>query len=328
MKTKSPLFIIALILFNLHMFSQDTKLLAKNLLNKTVSIICKDANSQAVSLGSGVILENGFVATNVHVIEGAKSVYIKPNIGSEIKSSGYVAIDKLNDIIILKVPELIGESIVCSSEKNEIGEQIFVAGNPSGLTGTFSNGLISGIRDINGRSLIQISAPISPGSSGGPVVNKNGELIGISVGGISEGQNLNFCIPVEFLVKLKSQIGSVVSFNLSKSIKKKTDAYQNVRDGIIIRDIHYNTMFKKELESLSLYNSLSAPVKEVKLLFIVYDAKGIPVDTHEEVFLSFYDDEIKPKFAKRISFNAWGYVEMNPADKMVIRVLDFKIQKE
>lgn len=332
MKIK-PLFLFTVLTFlSSFTFSQDTKTLAKNLLNKTVSIICKDADSQAISLGSGVILANDLVATNVHVIEGAKFVSIKSNIGSEVKCAGYVAIDKVNDIVILKVPELNGEAIICSSEKCEVGEQIYVAGSPSGLTGTFSNGLISGIRDINGRSLIQISAPISPGSSGGPVANKNGELIGISVGGMKEGQNLNFCIPVEYLIKLKQNISTLTIFNVSKNTQKTNSAYSGIKEGVIIRDIHYETFGdERELASISVFNNLSQPIAKVKLLFIVYDAKGIPVDSHEETLFEHSwssDNIIKPKFGKRKEFRAWGYVKMNLTDKMTIRVLDFEIVSE
>jgi hypothetical protein len=310
-------------------YSQDTKSIAKNVLNSTASIIAKDANMQTLGLGSGFIIEDGLVVTNVHVIEGAKFVFVKQNNSSvEIKSTGYVAIDKINDLVILKVPSLTGQSLGFSNKEQEIGEVIFVAGNPSGLMGTFSDGLISGIRNFAGRKLIQISAPISPGSSGGPVVNKNSELIGISVGGISEGQNLNFCIPVDYLIKLKQTITALTPFNVTKSVEKKTSAYLGIRERVIVRDIHYVTInyvtrFKKELESISVLNNLSQSIKNVKLLFIVYDAKGVPVDTHEETFFEY--DVILPKFAKRQTFREGESVEMNPNDKMVIRVLDFEI---
>lgn len=305
-------------------YSQDTKSIAKKVLNATASIIAKDANMQTLGLGSGFIIEDGLIVTNVHVIEGAKSILVKQNNSSvEIKSSGYIAIDKVNDLVILKVPSLNGQSLAFSNKEQEIGEPIFVAGNPSGLMGTFSDGLISGIRDFNGRKLIQITAPISPGSSGGPVVNTNSELIGISVGGMKEGQNLNFCIPVGYLIKLKENISTTKPFDIAKSTENKNSAYLGIKEGVIIRDIHYQTTDKKELDNLSVFNNLQQGIKQVKLLFIVYDAQGIPVDTHEETFFNM--DIIPPKFAKRQSFWSWGYVRMEPTDKLAIRVLDFVI---
>jgi len=311
--------------------AQDTKIIAKNVLNSTTSIIIKDINQQTLGLGSGFIIEDGLVVTNVHVIEGATSIIVKANNSDdELNSSGYVAIDKNNDLVILKVPNLTGQSLRYSTQQQEIGEVIYVAGNPSGLMGTFSDGLISGIRDFNGRKLIQISAPISPGSSGGPVVNKNSELIGISVGGVKEGQNLNFCIPVEYLIKLKQNISTLTAFNIPKNIQKTNSAYEGIKEGVIIRDIHFQTYGNKRvLESISIFNNLSRPICKVKLLFIVYDSQGMPVDSHEEDFFKYSWSEvdlIKPKLGKRQEFGiGWGYVSMNLTDKMTIRVLDFEI---
>jgi S1-C subfamily serine protease len=94
--------------------------------------------------------------------------------------------------------------IKISSNLPKIGDDIMVAGSPQGLEGTISKGIISSIRkfDPYDYELIQISAPISEGSSGGPVVNSSGELIGISVSGMKEGQNLNFAVPVKYISHL------------------------------------------------------------------------------------------------------------------------------
>jgi tetratricopeptide (TPR) repeat protein len=76
------------------------------------------------------------------------------------------------------------------------GETVFAIGNPEGLEKSISAGIVAANREIDGRSLIQITAPISHGSSGGPVLNSAGEVIGVSVGMLQEGQNLNFAIPI------------------------------------------------------------------------------------------------------------------------------------
>jgi len=75
-----------------------------------------------------------------------------------------------------------------------IGRDVFVIGNPYGLEGTFSTGVISGLREIDGVRYIQISAPVSPGNSGGPVILSDGSVIGIAAMGLKMGQNLNFAI--------------------------------------------------------------------------------------------------------------------------------------
>ena len=82
-----------------------------------------------------------------------------------------------------------------NSDFAQVGETVYAVGNPRGLEGTFSQGIISSIRPVGIDKLIQITAPLSPGSSGGPVLNRKGEVIGVSVLTIRDGQNLNFAIP-------------------------------------------------------------------------------------------------------------------------------------
>lgn len=90
-------------------------------------------------------------------------------------------------------------------EPVRIGETIYVLGNPDGLFGSISEGIVSGIRRTNASTLIQITAAISPGSSGGPVINTRGQVIGVVVASLTEGQNLNFAIPSENVRSLLTQ---------------------------------------------------------------------------------------------------------------------------
>ena len=89
----------------------------------------------------------------------------------------------------------------------KVGQKIYAIGSPLGFENTMTEGIISGLRDRKGEKFIQISTPISPGSSGGAVVNSKGELIGITTSSITEGQNLNFAIPVNEVIKVYKQIG-------------------------------------------------------------------------------------------------------------------------
>jgi S1-C subfamily serine protease len=84
------------------------------------------------------------------------------------------------------------------SDKVAAGQVIVVVGNPEGLEQTVSNGLVSGVRELNGRKLFQISAPVSEGSSGSPVFNDHGEVIGVVVSSMEAGQNLNFAILINY----------------------------------------------------------------------------------------------------------------------------------
>ena len=93
------------------------------------------------------------------------------------------------------------------SDKLQIGEPIYAVGNPIGfLEGTFSDGLVSGIRALENLKLIQMTAPISEGSSGGPVLNANGEVVGVSTAGVKLGQSLNFAVPSNALKKMLGRI--------------------------------------------------------------------------------------------------------------------------
>ena len=118
---------------------------------------------------------------------------------------GFTATDTVNDLALLKVTaDGIKPLPVGKSRDIKIGETIYVAGNPKGLEGTFSDGLISSRRNRGTKERFQMTAPISPGSSGGPVLNRKGEVIGVSVSAHRDmdAQNLNFAIPSRYLRKL------------------------------------------------------------------------------------------------------------------------------
>ena len=101
----------------------------------------------------------------------------------------------------------------------QVGESVYVAGNPRGLEGTISEGIISAIRPegdiLVDAKVLQITAAISPGSSGGPVLSGKGKVIGVSVASFRGGQNLNFAIPSNYLTELITQVGDAKPSNLT-----------------------------------------------------------------------------------------------------------------
>jgi hypothetical protein len=175
-------------------FSQDATGIYKNTVGSTVTI---ETNN---GLGSGFFVAPNIIATNYHVIEGATeaSCYVN-NSTLKYKIEGYVAADQNVDLILLKVPSLNKPALSMASQSVSPGQKVYVIGSPKGLPATISDGIVSGMRDFEGYKLIQMTAPISPGSSGGPVMNSKGELVGISVSQLTEGQNLNFAIPKSYL---------------------------------------------------------------------------------------------------------------------------------
>ena len=203
-----------------------TEQLAEKALAATVSLEMKDSTGTTLSFGSGFFVKPNQIATNFHVIEGAAQGTAKL-VGKDTTYNieDIVATDKDNDLAILKVtaygvpPLLLGDS-----DTVKIGAPVYVAGNPKGLEGTFSDGLISR-RESYPKKRLQMTAPISPGSSGGPVLNSKGEVIGISVAAhrALDAQNLNFAIPSKYLKALlaKGQSARPLSGN-SQSISAET----------------------------------------------------------------------------------------------------------
>jgi hypothetical protein len=162
-----------------------------------VEIVIRDATGTPKKLGTGFFISpDGLVLTNQHVIEGADSITAVSNNGAIFLFEHVAAQPAGVDLVVLKfhatdVPFLkLGESTTAVE-----GQKVIVIGNPTGLMGTVSDGIISAFRENH--SLIQITAPISHGSSGSPVMDETGQVIGIATLVIAEGQNLNFAIPVE-----------------------------------------------------------------------------------------------------------------------------------
>ena len=213
-KKKSSHNLTVLVMFLLFggttVFAQTPEEIAQKALNSTVLLKMQHSNGH-LSLGSGFFIEGGLIATNYHVIKDAKRGTAKL-VGQEKQFAidGYTAIDKDRDIAILKVTGLHAPALPLGNSANvQIGETVYAVGNPQGLEGTFSPGIISSIRPegnavIRGK-ILQITAPISPGSSGGAILNNRAQVIGIAVATRVDGQNLNFAIPSNYLDDLRQR---------------------------------------------------------------------------------------------------------------------------
>lgn len=194
--------------------AQDAREVARKVLPSVVVIKVYDRLGEQVGIGSGFLIKKSVVATNFHVIRGASSATVTL-VGSTtpLKVEGAVGIDELRDLALLKLEKDAGDPLLLAEiSELEIGEDIYVFGNPRGLEGSISNGIVSskGTRTIEGEELIQITASISPGSSGGPVVNRQGQVIGVASASLRGGQNLNFAVPAPFLSLLLANMGGVI----------------------------------------------------------------------------------------------------------------------
>ena len=183
--------------------------IAKKALAATVLIVMEDVNGKPLGSGSGFFIGKGLIATNYHVVEkGIKKVYKQVGKDKWYNITDTVKIDKQRDLAILKVSDGDAPALpLGNSDGVQIGQSVYAVGNPIGfLEGTFAPGFVSSIRGKVPNKSIQITAPISPGSSGGPLLNDKGQVIGIIVGGITEGQNLNFAIPSNYLKELLDKV--------------------------------------------------------------------------------------------------------------------------
>lgn len=278
--------------------------IAKKVFGSTVLLVMEDTNGQPLSLGSGFFVRDSEVASNLHVVEGAARGYAKV-VGQKAKYDieGVTAIDVERDLVILKISSVRAAPLVLGkSESVQVGESIYAVGNPQGLEGTFSQGIISSIRKVSSDTLLQITAPISPGSSGGPVLNQSGEVIGVSVATFTGGQNLNFAIPSIYLKKLLTKSSTIQPLTLVSSAKAQgsilADLGGRSSDGVEGIQLTWNIP-NNEFSgrySFSFRNKLRDDVKNVYCLVVFKDSHGEPI----EIDVVGYDGVIPAGLAKRV----------------------------
>jgi hypothetical protein len=156
-----------------------------------------DENWSPVKTGTGFFISpDGLAVTNYHVIQGASHLAGRTNEGAVFQFEHLVAHPQGVDLAILKFAADGAAYLKLGHSTDAVeGQTVLVIGNPEGLQGSVSEGIISAFRE--NRSMIQITAPISPGSSGSPVMDELGQVIGVATMVTREGQNLGFAIAVE-----------------------------------------------------------------------------------------------------------------------------------
>ncbi len=294
-----------------------------------VLVVVNDSNSQPVALGSGFYVRPNLIATNLHVIEGASSGYVKV-VGQKEKHTinGTVAVDSQHDLVLLDTGGTSGTPLILGdSSQIGAGDEIFAVGNPRGLEGTFSEGIVSSLRQVDSGALLQITAPISPGSSGGPILSLPGKVIGVAEGTIKEGQNLNFAIPISYLSALIAKVGTVrpLSAN-SESADKHSFLGSRNTDGVTGIEWRFeppcagcSLLASQGDYTFSLKNQLKEGVKNVYCLAVFLDKDKNPID----VDIINYPGLIPAGLAKRIN----SKVDASVADMArfaQFRILDFE----
>lgn len=156
-------------------------------------------------LGTGfVVRPDGWIATNFHVIASGGRITVTTGDARVFEVVEVLASSPEHDLALVRVDAAgLASLTLGDSDAVRPGDPVVAIGNPFGLEDTVSNGLISAVRTFHeGSEVLQISAPIAPGSSGGPIFNDRGEVIGVATAFIHGGQNLNFGVPVRYLVPM------------------------------------------------------------------------------------------------------------------------------
>ncbi len=197
-------------------FIKDTRAIEKAA-KSVLKLEVQNKNGKTIATGSGfVVFENNCLLTNYHVVAGGSSVLAISDDEVRYTIDYVLCADQKMDIAILgfKEPTDIKPLSVSPNKNHPRGSEVIAIGSPIGIKNTVSSGIISSVYEEDGVPWIQITAPISHGSSGGAVFNDSGEVIGISSASYTRGQNLNLAINIgEALAMYKAWEGNTYSFD-------------------------------------------------------------------------------------------------------------------
>jgi uncharacterized protein YecT (DUF1311 family) len=219
------------------------------------TLVCFDNQDKPIGTGTGFTIdETGTLVTNAHVIENAKRILVRRDKFSFFEVERVLAVDPLVDLALLKVR---CERIAYLKLENSIyvgqGDRVLVYDSPLGLEGTLSEGIVSAVRREGSDEILQIPAAISPGSSGSPVFNTKGQVVGIAVARIEGGQSLNFAIPSSSLKSLFEAAGR-------KKFSRQLDLFDlRPRKGETQAEMNedaFTTFKKTEEEMTALYQNI------------------------------------------------------------------------
>ena len=170
------------------------------LASSIVLILVHDPNGDVIATGSGIMVgKSGYILTNDHVVRGGASYSVRiENDDKVYQTDELIKYHSVLDLALLRIPRRLQPLPIYQGRKKLVrGQAVAAIGSPLGLFNSISDGIISGFRTIDGVDMIQFTAPISHGSSGGAVLNMYGEVIGISAAGFDRGQNINLAVGYE-----------------------------------------------------------------------------------------------------------------------------------
>jgi S1-C subfamily serine protease len=203
-----------------------------------VRIIVRDARFKEIGLGSGFLVSSaGVLVTNYHVVAKAHFATVLLPSDATLFVEGILASDEQADLAVLKVngKDLPHLDLVSAGETPNVGAHVYAIGNPQGLANTLSEGLISGVRTLDpGTTVLQTTAAISPGSSGGPLLDARGRVVGVARMTLAgpATQNLNFAVPAEKVRAIldKASAGKPVPLSSAGGTPMAPQATRDLKD--------------------------------------------------------------------------------------------------
>ncbi len=279
-----------------------------NVNDAIVVVEAYDFDGVKSSQGSGVIIKDkNILVTNFHIFAGNEKIVLKHK-DKEIKYTEIIGLSIDKDVLILKLEDGDFPQIKVGSTANlKVGSKVYAIGSPLGMENTITEGLVGGFRKFedkkNNIEYVQISASLSPGSSGGAVLNSEGELIGISTMGLKEGENLNFAIKIE----------DVLSVDLGEySDKIKLEAINYFYKG---KDLYEDTKYEKAIEY---FNKFLAKVPNDPICLNFRGLAHLQLKEFEEALKDFnLSAKMDPKYLAPVINKADINYKMEEYDKAV-----------
>ena len=213
------------------------------------------------TIGSGVIInEKGYILTNYHVIEGNDKILVRL---SDQRSffADVIGVDSKTDLAVIKINSFrrLPQPVFGSSTEIEVGQWVMAIGNPYGLQGSVTVGVVSGVHRSNlgiatYENFLQTDAAINPGNSGGPLINLNGEIVGINTSVAALGSGVGFAIPIDIALRISGELinnGSVQRGWIGVGVQEMTPALflafkiHDSKKGILVNNVENNAPAKK-----------------------------------------------------------------------------------
>jgi S1-C subfamily serine protease/Tfp pilus assembly protein PilF len=223
-------------------------------------LVTTSADGKPVAFGSGFVVSGRQIVTNAHVVRGGT---VHARLGKSTLPLKVDRLDTTNDLAVLSSEvALEAKPLALAAETPPTGSTVYAIGNPAGLERSISSGILSGVRSVEGRRLLQISAPVSHGSSGGPLLDDDGQVIGVTVAAFEDGQNLNFAVPSDYVIRiLRGEVSEDVTWaHLEQQIKDLRQRLEDTPDSPTNRDKRAGLQHSLQL---SLEKALTTTVLEV-----------------------------------------------------------------